>query len=318
YAHHGFEDRKYHGEIIVAVDPNAKLTVVNRLSAEKMLQGIVPSEIFPSAPLAALEAQAITARSELLAKIGVHNRANPFLVCATQMCQVYGGINKETPGTNDAIQKTRGLMLFDEKGHLVDSVYHADSGGYTEHNEYVWPGSPNPNLRGKQDAPKGTPLPWKPGEIPTEEQIRTFLTEPSVSYASETRFANKVHRWVREYTQDKLNQLVNDKHDIGPVHTVEAVVRGVSGRVKSVRFIGVSGEVVVERELRVRRLLNNLRSGLFVVDHLEDGTWRFTGGGYGHGVGMSQYGAIGMAEKGASAKKILQHYYSGAKVGSVY
>ena len=318
YAHHGFEDRRFHGEIIVAIDPGGKLTVVNRLPAEKMLQGIVPSEIFPTAPDAALEAQAISARTELLAKIGIHNRANPYLVCATQMCQVYGGLNKETPGTNAAIQRTRGKMLFDQKGRLVDSVYHADSGGHTENNEYVWPGSPKETLRGVLDAPSDSKLPWKSGDIPTEEQLRTFLTQPSTGFAANTQFTNKAHRWTRYYEPKDLNALVNAKYDIGDVVAIEAIERGISGRARLVRFTGKKDKIEVRGELKVRRLLKNLRSSMFVVDRLDDGRWQFTGGGYGHGVGMSQYGAIGMAESGFTAKQILQYYYTSSKVGQVY
>ena len=70
-------------------------------------------------------------------------------------------------------------------------------------------------------------------------------------------------------------------------------------------------------ELTVRRLLGNLRSGLFLVDRAVGG-WRFTGGGYGHGVGMSQYGAIGMAERGQDAAQILAHYYRGGRVKKIY
>ncbi|MDP6944535.1 MAG: SpoIID/LytB domain-containing protein, partial [Myxococcota bacterium] len=176
-AYHGFEDRRFRGELIVAIDPSARLTVVNRLPMEQMLRGIVPSEIFPDAPKAALEAQAITARSELLAKLGVQNRAYPYLVCATVQCQVYGGLDKEKPRTDKAIQRTRGKMLFDKEGHLVDAVFHACSGGHTEDNENVWPGHPEPLLRGKFDAPRGNTAPWPAGEVPTEEELRAFLAK---------------------------------------------------------------------------------------------------------------------------------------------
>ena len=314
----GFEDRRYRGEVIVAVDPSAQLTVVNRLPMEEMLRGIVPSEIFPSAPRQALEAQAITARSELLAKLGVQNRAYPYLVCATVQCQVYGGMDKEKPETDEAIKRTRGKMLFNEDGHLVDAVYHACSGGHTENNEYVWPGPPEALLRGKLDAPKGTKSPWPAGMIPSETELRAFLdTRPKTLYPATKGIPNRVLRWTRELTPHDLDTFVNARFDIGHVTSIEVVSRGVSGRVRHVRFVGEHGEADVHGELRVRRLLGNLRSGLFVIDALDD-HWLFTGAGYGHGVGMSQYGAIGMAERGKSAVQILRHYYSGAEVGSVY
>jgi len=314
---HGFEDRRYRGEIIVAVDPNAKLTVVNRLPMEQMLRGIVPSEIFHTAPRGALEAQAITARTELLAKLGVQNRAYPYLVCSSVQCQVYGGLDKEKPSTDKAIKRTRGKMLFDGEGHLVDAVFLFCGGGPTENNEYVWPGHPEAVLRGKFDAGPGSALPWPAGQVPSETQLRAFLSDRPAVYPDARTIKNKVLRWGRDVTPYDMDTFLNAKYGIGHVTSIEVVSRGVSGRVRHVRFVGVKGEADVHGELRVRRLLGNLRSGMFVVDALPD-TWRFTGGGYGHGVGMSQYGAIGMAERGKSHEQILRHYYTGAEVGQAY
>ncbi len=316
YAHHGFQDRRFHGEIVLAVDPTARLAVVNRVSAETLLAGIVPSEIFPTAPAAALEAQAITARGELLAKLGVRHLADPFLVCATQHCQVYSGTAKEKATTTEAVQRTRGKMLFDGRGHLVDSVYSASCGGHTEHNEVVWEGVAHPTLRGVADGGEGE-LPWARGAAPTEEQLRAWLVAPSSAHCATTSLGNKVFRWQRELPDVELDRMVNAQHPIGHVTRFEVLERGVSGRLQRVRFVGAKGEAVVRGELAVRRLLGNLQSGMFVVDRLE-GLWRITGGGWGHGVGLCQYGAIGRAEKGQSAEAILEHYYQGTRVESVY
>lgn len=319
YAHHGHEDREFHGAILLAVDPTARLAVVNRVSAEHMLRGLVPSETFPTAPAAALDAQAITARGELLAKIGVRHLADPYLVCATQHCQVYSGTSREEATTNAAVERTRGLMLFDGEAKLVDSVYSASCGGHTEHNEHVWEGVAHDTLRGRADVHGGrSGVPWEAGATPTDEQVRRFVLEPPKgAYCSTTTFGNKVFRWGRSYPQAEMDTRVNAQHPIGHVERITVLARGVSGRATRVEFAGTDGTVIVERELPVRRLLGNLRSGLFVVDQRDD-AWVFLGGGYGHGVGMCQYGAIGMAERGRSAAQILEHYYGGARVEQVY
>lgn len=322
YGHHGFQDRLFHGSIVVAVDPAAQLAVVNRVSAEHMLRGLVPSEIFPTAPAASLDAQAISARGELLAKLGVRHLADPFLVCAAQHCQVYSGKAKEKKTTNAAVERTRGLMLFSEAGKLVDTVYSASCGGHTEHNEHVWDGTAKSTLRGHDDGPvrKGASSgksTWKAAEIPTEDELRRFLEAPPDTHCGNTSLGNKVFRWVRRYPDKELDALVNARHAIGHVTGIEVIERGVSGRVVSVRFKGTRGDVVVGRELAVRRLLGNLRSGMFVVDRSK-GEWALLGGGYGHGVGMCQYGAIGMADRGKKAHEILQHYYSGTSIEKVY
>jgi len=316
YAHHNFEDRRFRGEILVAIDSVGRLAVVNRLSAEHVLQGIVPSEIFPTAPPAALEAQAIAARSELFAKIGIRNLADPFLVCATQRCQVYGGIDKETAATNKAVQRTRGKMLFDANEHLVDAVYSASSGGHTESNEHVWEGTPNPTLRGVFDG-RAAVAPWPSGTVPTDAQLAKFLDDPPWTYAGNTTKGRKVFRWIKVIAGDDLDKMVNKRHAIGRVVALEVLERGLSGRAKRVRFKGDQGNAIVKGELKIRRLLGNMRSSMFLVNY-RDGHWFFKGGGWGHGVGMCQYGAIGMAEAGKSATQILTKYFSSTKVSSVY
>ncbi|MCB9729474.1 MAG: SpoIID/LytB domain-containing protein [Deltaproteobacteria bacterium] len=317
YAQHGFQDRSFHGTIIVAIDPSGRLAVVNRVPAEEMLRGLVPAETFPSAPAAALEAQAITARGELLAKLGVRHLADPYLVCSEQHCQVYAGRSREEARTDAAVARTHGRMLFDGDGQLVDSVYSASCGGHTEDCDAVWGGAARASLRGVPDAPDRADIGWARNEAPTEAQLRRFLEHPPDSWCALTTKGRGSFRWERALPDDELDRMVNARHPIGHVTAIEVQGRGVSGRVTAVRFVGTDGEVVVERELPVRRLLGNLKSGMFVVDR-EDGRWRFTGGGYGHGVGMCQYGAIGMAERGSSAAAILKHYYSGAKVERVY
>lgn len=319
YKHHGFADRAFHGEVILAVDRTAKLAVVNRASAEKLVAGILPSEIFPTAPAAALDAQAITARGEVLAKIGVRHLADPFLTCATQHCQVYSGVAREHQRTNQAAARTKGKMLFDEGGRLVDSVYHAASGGHTEHNEHVWGSSPRKTLRGKPDY-LGKPL-WPPDRAPTDEELARFLDRPPKGYGAAAMGGKgqRHFRWTREFPARELDRLVNARHEIGRVSAIEVVSRGVSGRAREVRFVGERGEVTVQGELKVRRLLGNLKSAMFLVSRdPASGQWRFVGGGWGHGVGMSQFGAIGRAEAGQRAEQILEHYYGGARVESLY
>jgi stage II sporulation protein D len=317
YSQHGFEDRSFHGTIIVAIDPSGRLAVVNRVPAEEMLRGLVPAETFPSAPAAALDAQAITARGELLAKLGVRHLADPYLVCSEQHCQVYAGKSREEGRTDAAVARTRGLMLFDGDDRLVDSVYSASCGGHSEHNEVVWGGVPHSTLRGVADGRSRDGVPWKAGTVPTDEELLRFLKRPPQSWCAVTSLGGGSFRWERVLPDDELDRMVNARHPIGHVTAIEVEGRGVSGRVTAVRFVGQSGDALVDRELAVRRLLGNLKSGMFVVSRTQ-GAWRFTGGGYGHGVGMCQYGAIGMAEHGSKAADILKHYYSGAEVEKVY
>lgn len=152
YAAHGREDRSYGGGLFVTVDAEGKLAAVNLLRLEDLLRGIVPSEIFATAPEAALEAQAVAARGEVLAKIGARHLADPFHLCAEQHCQVYKGRGGEHPRTSAAVEATRGQLLFGAEGRLVDTVYSSTCGGHTEDNEAVWGTPPSPHLRGRPDV----------------------------------------------------------------------------------------------------------------------------------------------------------------------
>ena len=110
---------------------------------------------------------------------------------------------------------------------------------------------------------------------------------------------------------------------VGSVRRIEVLGRGVSGRATAVRITGTKGHAVVRRELPIRRLFGGLNSAMFYVTVQKgaDGVptaFVFKGGGWGHGVGMCQVGAIGMAEHGFDDLAILRHYYNGAKVVTVY
>ena len=150
----GHEDRRYWGTVYVTLDHDGSLVAANAVAEDKLLAGLVPAEMYPDAPEAALEAQAIAARTELLQKIGRRNLTDPFLLCSTQQCQVYAGAGKEDARATRAIEKTRGLVLLRDGGGLVDIRYSASCGGHTEDNEAIWGGEADPSLRGRQDNAK--------------------------------------------------------------------------------------------------------------------------------------------------------------------
>ena len=152
----GTEDRRYWGSVYVTLDHDGSLLAANAVSEDKLLAGLVPAEMYPDAPPAALEAQAIAARTELLQKIGRRNLTDPFLLCSTQQCQVYAGAGKEDPRTTTAVEQTRGMVLLRDGGGIVDIRYSASCGGHTEDNDAIWGGEPDPSLRGRADDPKGS------------------------------------------------------------------------------------------------------------------------------------------------------------------
>lgn len=320
YASHGRQDRAYRGTVYVTVDAGGRTAAVNALPLEDLVRGIVPSEIYASAPLEALKAQAVTARGEILAKIGVRHRADPWLLCAEQHCQVYKGMSGEHPQTDRAIAASRGEVLLGREGRLVDSVYSSTCGGHTENNEAVWGTPPDPHLRGVPDwIDSASELePFAAGVTDVEAWLAADV--PAMCGASGFTRPEK-YRWERRFSAAEMDA-VGARLGIGPVLSIAVTGRGVSGRATGLAFTGTRGATVVQGELAIRRLLGNLNSSLFVVEREGDAErptgWRFRGAGWGHGVGMCQTGAIGRAERGHDHRSILGHYYGGAQPVPLY
>jgi stage II sporulation protein D len=319
YSWHGFEDRLYTGTILVTLDREGTLVVVNRIAVDRLLMGLVPAEIYPKAPLEALKAQSVVARGELLAKIGSRHILEPYRLCAHTHCQVYAGVKAENKRTSWAVRATHGEFLF-RGANLVDSVYSASCGGHTEDNDVVWEHPVNPALRGTFDMAPEEAARWKLDG----EHLGSWLSSSPPAYCKMSSFNRKnIFRWTRRISAEQVDAMAAKVKPIGQVRSIEVLGRGVSGRVQVVRIVGTKDELIVQREWPVRQLFGNLQSGMFEVTVETDAqqtpvTFVFRGGGFGHGVGMCQIGAIGMAEHGFSYREILAHYYNGSQVFRLY
>ncbi len=111
---------------------------------------------------------------------------------------------------------------------------------------------------------------------------------------------NKRHRWEVRFSEEKIGSLLNSRKKIGRLVSVKALSRGVSGRIYKAEFVGTEDSLTVYGELNIRKLLDNLYSSAFVA-YREKNEWVFSGMGWGHGVGMSQMGAISLGKKGATS-----------------
>ena len=329
YKWHGRANREYREHMYIAIDENGELTLINSISAEKLLAGLVPAEIFATAPTEALKAQAVTARGEIFSKLGHRHFEDPFHLCSEQHCQVYAGAQSEKKSTNEAVKATRGLLVARPKKtkfdpiRIVDTRYSSSSGGYSEANEVVWGTVPSVSLRPKLDGAKSDPALARYRDGLDESNIRSFLESFPPTWSAKASMANHdKYRWVRTISATVAEQMIAHL-GVGKLRNVEVLGRGRGGRVSGVKVTGSKGQKVILRELPVRRLFGNLNSGLFVVDVLRDSnnylkSIKFTGGGWGHGVGMCQMGAIGRAESGQTFRQILGHYYNGAEAVPLY
>jgi len=332
YAFHGFESRTYPGRLYAVVDAAGALALVAGVPMERLVKGVVPSEIFANAHPEALKSQAVTARGEVLAKVGARHLGDPYLLCAEQHCQVYRGASAETEGTGRAVDATRGEALFARvparsivgekaKGRvsrLVDSVYSAVCGGFTENNDAVWGGPPDPSLRGRPDFDPHSRAMARFAEGIGSALVSSFVHLDKVqSYCALSGLARpeKV-RWKRTFTQAEVDELCAPLK-VGKVRSLAVEGRGISGRARALRVEGSSGVARVVSELSIRKLFRNLNSGMFVIER-PGGDFAFVGGGWGHGSGMCQLGAIGRAQRGWDYRRILGWYYSGARPERIY
>jgi stage II sporulation protein D len=347
----------FQGSIILRTCPDFSFHLINEIPLEDYLTSVISSEMSAQAPLEFLKAQAITARSWLVAMLTRKKRnaqALPidqtgnneiirwhdtndhsfFDVCADDHCQRYQGITQITsPAVKTAIQATRGLYLV-SNNKICDARYYKACGGRTEIFASAWEDKSFPYLQSVTDhLSEYTPIAseddarkWlrsKPAAYCNTED-KALLGEILPSFDQETM---NFYRWQVSYTREELEEIIQKKSgiDFGTLQNLVAVKRGPSGRISKLKITGTKRTVIVGKELEIRSWLSrsHLLSSAFVVsvEHSKDGAiQRFIldGGGWGHGVGLCQIGAAVMAAKGFRAEDILTHYFSGATLLKLY
>ena len=319
-------ERELPGRVYVVPSNDHGLEVVSEAALEQILEGVVASEIFHSAPEATLRAQAVAARTDMLAKVGTRHATDPFAICSEVHCQAYTGAGKVSARIAQAVQDTRGLVMVDKDGRLIDAYYHAVSGGHTENNELVWPGRPQEALRGVADLVPGGKDLLAGGA--TDEAVAALLAGKDDSWAAASGLNGEACRWRTEKSAAEIRQTAIVASS---VQSMQVTQRGVSGRAIEIELTLVDGKKKkLAGELHIRKALGGsagpkgLRSSLFLVKPGPLGpdgapqSWIFTGAGFGHGVGMDQTGALGRAKAGQDFRQILQAYYKNVKIEKVY
>ncbi len=318
YSWHGFEDRKFAGDMLIQFGVENSLDCIEITDLEKLLVGIVPSEISAKAPMAAMQAQAVAARGEMLSKKGVRHLNEGFDFCSEQHCQVYKGLQPTDQNIAASISPTRGLVLENHKGGILDAVYGANCGGHSSANQNIWTSNADPHLQGVSDIKTGIRI-----DLTNEEQACSFISAPPDCWCATpgVEGADKF-RWKKSLSPKEW-QTVEGKAAIGRIKEISGIVREISGRIVSIKLSGENGEKTVLKELPIRQLFGGLRSSFFKADWKRDkqgfiNAADFEGAGWGHGVGMCQTGAQSMALVGQAFADILLHYFPGAKLVKLY
>jgi stage II sporulation protein D len=325
-------DKVYRDAGEVRANSSGSLAGVNELHMEQYLYGVVPQELGPVAfpEVEAQKAQAVAARTYALSNLG-KRAIDGYDLMATTADQVYGGFSAEHPVSNAAIDGTRGLALT-YNGALINAMYSSTAGGHTANSEESFSAAVA-YLRGVPEAQRGAAL----DHVPTLEVFRAHANPTSLRAQKEGDFESNWasrHRWTFEWTASEISAVISawQGFDVGTVQAINVLERGPSGRVLLIEYVTDAGTFTHTKDL-IRaslRFLNaagamiNLPSTLFFIEPVRDNKTKqlagfvVYGGGNGHGVGMGQTGAVGMAEKGHSFEEILKHYYTGVELDVVY
>ena len=339
------EDLTFNGRLCVVME-SGKVRLINRINLEDYLKSVIASEMSATASEALLKAHAVMSRSWLIAQLISTNKPGQtahetpgeiirwydredhvgFDVCADDHCQRYQGISRIThEKAIKAIEETQGMVL-KYQDEICDARFSKCCGGVTERFDTCWEDKDPPYLQTVCDGP-GNDI----GDFSQEETFSRFIQNESDAFCNttDTKILDQVlndydretpafFRWREEMSASKIKALLGKKMNIemGEVINLIPLQRGPSGRIFKLKIIGSENEIVIGKELEIRRALSesHLLSSAFVVEKETDdstGSTQFVlhGAGWGHGVGLCQIGAAVMGEKGYDYKEILNHYF---------
>lgn len=296
-------NQKYRGELEIIVNSDNKtLTVINNVPMEAYLAGVVASEMPSYWEAESLQAQAIAARTYCLYIKSRFGKNRSWDVRATQANQVYRGVRAETVRTNDAINSTFGMVLCCEQESECKpfgSYYSSVCGGHTENSE---------NVFGDKFEPlKGVDCPYC-----RESTKMSLFYWPDVKYDKKTVTRNILERYP-------------SLKELGTITKIEAVkeskYNGLT-RITSVKLTGSTGKTGFLRAEDLRLAIDSsgtkIQSTCCSIVSLEKEFLFVAGKGFGHGVGLCQYGAREMARQGKTAEQILSFYYPDSKIKILY
>jgi len=326
------KDALYRGQIeLISPGGTGNFHIVNSLDLEQYLRGVVPNEMPVSFGLEALKAQSVAARNYVLSP---RVKANPnYDVVDSVASQVYFGANTERELSDRAVNETAGIVAL-YGWDLILAQYSSTAGGYTESYQNAFsdpitkkfPSDGKPYLIAKPDNPDFEPL-------NSEDAAAKFYKSKPRSYDVKSSYYRWEMEWNGQEIQDAVQAniaaqsaagfvtpVVKKGETIGIIKQIRVLKRGDSGKIIKLEIQTDNGNYIVEKELVIRRLFTKdgkaLPSANLVFEHEYDKNGdliyiKAYGGGFGHGVGMSQYGAGYMAtELKLPFDKILKHYYN--------
>ncbi len=271
-------NKAYRGFFSIDVKPSG-IDFVNHVDVEQYLLGVIPKEMPYTWPMQALMAQAVAARTYAL-YVKEKSSDKPYDIEATVASQVYGGYDAEKKETSSAVKATAGEVLTCNR-RLIIAYFHSHSGGYTEDPKNVWSAN----------------VPYL-NSIPDKFSINSSKRD-----------------WDCFFTYLEIEgKLKKANYDFGKIDTLTYQGRSKSGRILNIKLLTDKGASVISgNNFRIALGSSKLKSTMFSMSKLKTGIL-FKGKGYGHGVGMSQWGALNMSRTKYLYKQILKYYYQKAEL----
>ena len=331
---------QYRGRIEIGRYKSNSLTAINIVNIEQYLYGVVPSEMFSAWPIEALKAQAVCARGYAVMKAGLRsdsNLVNPYRMNDTTASQVYKGYTIETKATNQAVNETKGeTVCYNNK--IVSTYYSSTSGGSTENIEDMW-SIAAPYLRSVPDLYESEPAmkPWVFSM--TKAQINTKLLNRGYNIGNVLTMIPEIRTSSGRVYSLKIKG--TNKNIVLQTGTISSTLSLPSTKFKIIQYGDkpdkvvikgknsekskqISQSYVIDGNYQIKKSSQTIEQYIVLsVDNrtnyprkapTSQDTLYLAGQGFGHGVGMSQSGAKGMAEAGYNYEEILKHYFKGTEV----
>ncbi|MCD4784183.1 MAG: SpoIID/LytB domain-containing protein [Candidatus Eremiobacteraeota bacterium] len=324
--------RRYRGKIRAFIR-NGGMCLINLVPLEEYLYGVLPKEL-KTRYIEAGKAQAVVARTYALGHIGKYEKYGYDFPSGTSS-QVYGGFEAEDVLCNRAVDATKGQVLVYNKKLAKYPLYHSTCGGMTAGNESVFLTKPIPYLRSaKCDRKKRSLITNNPkknngkgnnNDKNNENEIKDIKLNVNPPHNCHI---SRYYRWNVEWDNKDLSKIINKsftEDDTGTIKDLRIEKRGDSGRVVKLVIVTDKGEFPVYGD-EIRRTFRfkdskgrrrNLYSTRFNIIKKKKGdkiTWIFKGSGWGHGIGMCQFGALSLAKKDFNYEQILKKYYTGVSI----
>ncbi|MBQ2896793.1 MAG: SpoIID/LytB domain-containing protein [Clostridia bacterium] len=330
--------KKYRGQITLKVDKNGKITVINDVNIEEYLYGVLPHEMSTGFPYEALKAQAVCARTYAVNNIGRFSE-HGFDLTDNTLSQVYGGIKSEAPDCTSAVDETKGMVVL-YNGKLAETFYYASSSGETLDVKDVWGSTTYPYLISVPDTYQSVIYPngytWEVAYTQSEVTklmndkgfslgtIKDITIDKTTPQGAVTSLTFVGERGSKTYTLGNTRTVLNLKSQVFKISkeysrneykTTFLTSNGVTTSNNSGYVMSSDGIKKVDAQYAVSSTGISKVSPSFSEQAADK--YVVYGSGYGHGIGMSQNGAKGMAKSGFTFDQILTHYFPGCTVEKI-